>query len=339
MTGLIYVVIIALWAAVLIPIWLRRHDQVSQTRSTQKFSTAMKSLADSSSGLDADVDPRMRGRTTHPAQHDEHSAMARYGSRDEDSRDQRRRSAALQRDNSARVAAERDDPRSQHRDERSTQRNSRASRTTEAPMPDRGRRDVAASTTQHMIVQARRRATRRRWVTALVLMAVSALTAIAAYLGYAPRMVVAIPLALLAVFVIASLASAPARAARRNALLEMTVGANTRAARDERRERSGGHARGQESWDPRDANIPSSVVGSASERARRDSRRVSQPAARVGQRVGMAPDLLESAHVARSQRRAPSRVTFEDDERDQDTASVPAIRGYVDGLRRAANDS
>lgn len=44
MTGLIYVVIIALWAAVLIPIWLRRHDQISEVRSTARFSSAMKTL-------------------------------------------------------------------------------------------------------------------------------------------------------------------------------------------------------------------------------------------------------------------------------------------------------
>lgn len=46
MTGLIYVAIIALWAAVLIPIWLKRHDQVSEVRSTARFSSAMKSLGD-----------------------------------------------------------------------------------------------------------------------------------------------------------------------------------------------------------------------------------------------------------------------------------------------------
>jgi hypothetical protein len=45
-TGLIYVVIIALWAAVLIPIWLRRHDQISEVRSTARFSSAMKSLGE-----------------------------------------------------------------------------------------------------------------------------------------------------------------------------------------------------------------------------------------------------------------------------------------------------
>lgn len=44
MTGLIYVVIIALWVAVLIPIWLRRHDQISEVRSTARFSSAMRSL-------------------------------------------------------------------------------------------------------------------------------------------------------------------------------------------------------------------------------------------------------------------------------------------------------
>jgi hypothetical protein len=43
-TGLIYVVIIALWAAVLIPIWLRRHDQISEVRSTARFSSAMSRL-------------------------------------------------------------------------------------------------------------------------------------------------------------------------------------------------------------------------------------------------------------------------------------------------------
>jgi hypothetical protein len=41
---LIYVVIIALWAAVLIPIWLKRHDQISEVRSTARFSSAMKTL-------------------------------------------------------------------------------------------------------------------------------------------------------------------------------------------------------------------------------------------------------------------------------------------------------
>lgn len=45
MTGFIYVVIIALWAAVLIPMWLRRQDQSSEVRSTTQFTAAMQSLS------------------------------------------------------------------------------------------------------------------------------------------------------------------------------------------------------------------------------------------------------------------------------------------------------
>lgn len=68
MTGLIYVVIIALWAAVLIPIWLRRHDQISEVRSTARFSSAMKSLGKKDgrearrSGAPVAFDPRTRAQ-------------------------------------------------------------------------------------------------------------------------------------------------------------------------------------------------------------------------------------------------------------------------------------
>ena len=57
MTGLIYVVIIALWAAVLIPIWLRRHDQISEVRSTARFSSAMRSLGRNSARASAPLAP------------------------------------------------------------------------------------------------------------------------------------------------------------------------------------------------------------------------------------------------------------------------------------------
>jgi len=43
-TGLIYIVIIALWAAVLIPMWLRRHDRISEVRSTARFENSMARL-------------------------------------------------------------------------------------------------------------------------------------------------------------------------------------------------------------------------------------------------------------------------------------------------------
>ena len=68
MTGLIYVVIIALWAAVLIPIWLRRHDQISEVRSTARFSSAMKTLGKSEKSGRSARRGSSSGRPTSPAQ-------------------------------------------------------------------------------------------------------------------------------------------------------------------------------------------------------------------------------------------------------------------------------
>lgn len=44
-SGLIYAVIVLVWAAVLIPMWLRHHDEVSETRSADRFSRAMHTLS------------------------------------------------------------------------------------------------------------------------------------------------------------------------------------------------------------------------------------------------------------------------------------------------------
>lgn len=68
MTGLIYVVIIALWAAVLIPIWLRRHDQISEVRSTARFSSAMKTLGKNEKSGRSARRGSPSGRPTSPAQ-------------------------------------------------------------------------------------------------------------------------------------------------------------------------------------------------------------------------------------------------------------------------------
>ena len=77
MTGLIYVVIIALWAAVLIPIWLRRHDQISESRSTARFSSAMRTLGSSDRG----ASPSRRAVDASMDIHPEDLAITR-GSRD-----------------------------------------------------------------------------------------------------------------------------------------------------------------------------------------------------------------------------------------------------------------
>ncbi len=44
-SGLIYLFIIGVWAAVLVPMWLRRHEAAYESRSVDRFSHAMRSLA------------------------------------------------------------------------------------------------------------------------------------------------------------------------------------------------------------------------------------------------------------------------------------------------------
>lgn len=45
MSAVIYAAIVVMWAVVLVPMWLRRHDAVTETRSVDKFSTAMRTLS------------------------------------------------------------------------------------------------------------------------------------------------------------------------------------------------------------------------------------------------------------------------------------------------------
>lgn len=44
-SGLIYAVIITMWAAYFIPMWLRRHEELSESRSVERFSRAMRILS------------------------------------------------------------------------------------------------------------------------------------------------------------------------------------------------------------------------------------------------------------------------------------------------------
>lgn len=44
-SGVIYGAIVAVWAAVLVPMWLRRHDEATETRSVDRFSRAMRTLS------------------------------------------------------------------------------------------------------------------------------------------------------------------------------------------------------------------------------------------------------------------------------------------------------
>lgn len=44
-SGIIYAAIVAVWAAVLVPMWLRHHDELTESHSVDRFSRAMRILA------------------------------------------------------------------------------------------------------------------------------------------------------------------------------------------------------------------------------------------------------------------------------------------------------
>jgi hypothetical protein len=68
-TGLIYVAIIAVWAVVLVPAWLRRHDHLDSSRSVDRFSRSLQALSkrDSVLGIPLPVPESAQGETRRSA--------------------------------------------------------------------------------------------------------------------------------------------------------------------------------------------------------------------------------------------------------------------------------
>jgi hypothetical protein len=64
-SGLIYAAIVVLWAVVLVPMWLRRHDEATETRSIDRFQGAMHILSrrPGSAGRAADSSGQAAGDT------------------------------------------------------------------------------------------------------------------------------------------------------------------------------------------------------------------------------------------------------------------------------------
>ena len=49
-SGIVFVIIIGLWAVVLVPMWIRNHDATVESKSVDRFSTAMRTLSRRGSG-------------------------------------------------------------------------------------------------------------------------------------------------------------------------------------------------------------------------------------------------------------------------------------------------
>ena len=80
---MIYIVIVALWAALLIPMWLRRHDRISEVRSTKRFNTAMASLSSDAHPVVRNSSVSQRSRTgTNPLSRESLDNLANHEARE-----------------------------------------------------------------------------------------------------------------------------------------------------------------------------------------------------------------------------------------------------------------
>lgn len=62
-SGLIYAVIVGAWAAYLVPMWLRRQDELNEARPTERFSTAIRLLS-GRAGMERRYAKDLRARST-----------------------------------------------------------------------------------------------------------------------------------------------------------------------------------------------------------------------------------------------------------------------------------
>src|SRR3954467_13586532 len=77
-SAVIYAAIVVMWAVVLVPMWLRRHDAATESKSVDRFSTAMRTLSrrtTSGPGRRYVVMPR-RPESSHAAVHVSGAAVA-----------------------------------------------------------------------------------------------------------------------------------------------------------------------------------------------------------------------------------------------------------------------
>ncbi|QDI70622.1 hypothetical protein CD934_19455 [Streptomyces calvus] len=74
-SGLIYAVIVGAWAAYLVPMWLRRQDELNEARPTERFSTAIRLLS-GRAGMERRYAKDLRARSTDEGEQDVHDPDA-----------------------------------------------------------------------------------------------------------------------------------------------------------------------------------------------------------------------------------------------------------------------
>ncbi|MFH8453548.1 gephyrin-like molybdotransferase receptor GlpR [Streptomyces fungicidicus] len=74
-SGLIYAVIVGAWAAYLVPMWLRRQDELNEARPTERFSTAIRLLS-GRAGMERRYAKDLRARSADEEEHGVHDPDA-----------------------------------------------------------------------------------------------------------------------------------------------------------------------------------------------------------------------------------------------------------------------
>src|SRR5690606_22280522 len=74
-SGLIYAVIVGAWAAYLVPMWLRRQDELNEARPTERFSTAIRLLS-GRAGMERRYAKDLRARSTDEGEQGVHDPEA-----------------------------------------------------------------------------------------------------------------------------------------------------------------------------------------------------------------------------------------------------------------------
>ncbi|MBO7937865.1 gephyrin-like molybdotransferase receptor GlpR [Streptomyces antibioticus] len=80
-SGLFYAVIVGAWAAYLVPMWLRRQDELNEARPTERFSTAIRLLS-GRAGMERRYAKDLRARSTEEGEPDADAPDAPTGSVD-----------------------------------------------------------------------------------------------------------------------------------------------------------------------------------------------------------------------------------------------------------------
>ncbi|MEH0419389.1 divisome protein SepX/GlpR [Streptomyces sp. B21-083] len=209
-SGLIYAVIVGAWAAYLVPMWLRRQDELNEARPTERFSTAIRLLS-GRAGMERRYAKDLQARS---ADEEEHSAGDPEGATD--SVDVRAFAAPPTRPK-AKVqvqaqeqAHQEQSPAQAHEQPRAPKREHHAQASAPAPAPARERKRErvpaarrSAGTSAEAAARARRSKVlaRRRRTTVMLFIAFTLGTIVAAVGGLALLWAPAVPAVMLSGYI------------------------------------------------------------------------------------------------------------------------------------------